>query len=117
MAAVIAVAHVIIAMIVSWILWWQAAGDRPATARSQRARQQPVAKRHDAALQHPRRPSVGDAGPKRETDPHARSSSSLGSSPRATTFPQTASWRDEYNARRPHSSLGYRTPAGFAAAW
>jgi len=28
----------------------------------------------------------------------------------------TASWRDEYNTQRPHSSLGYRTPAGFAAA-
>jgi transposase InsO family protein len=28
----------------------------------------------------------------------------------------TASWRDEYNAQRPHSSLGYLTPAGFAAA-
>ncbi|NCA12186.1 hypothetical protein EBR56_10365, partial [bacterium] len=22
----------------------------------------------------------------------------------------TASWRDEYNTQRPHSSLGYRTP-------
>ena len=28
----------------------------------------------------------------------------------------TAAWRDEYNAQRPHSSLGYLTPAGFAAA-
>jgi transposase InsO family protein len=28
----------------------------------------------------------------------------------------TASWKDEYNTQRPHSSLGYRTPAGFAAA-
>jgi putative transposase len=28
----------------------------------------------------------------------------------------TASWRDEYNTQRHHSSLGYRTPAGFAAA-
>ncbi len=28
----------------------------------------------------------------------------------------TASWRDEYYSQRPHSSLGYRTPAGFAAA-
>ena len=28
----------------------------------------------------------------------------------------TASWRDEYNTQRPHSSLGYQTPAGFAAA-
>jgi hypothetical protein len=28
----------------------------------------------------------------------------------------TASWRDEYNTQRPHSSLGYRTPAGFVAA-
>lgn len=23
-------------------------------------------------------------------------------------------WREEYNAERPHSSLGYRTPAEFA---
>jgi transposase InsO family protein len=28
----------------------------------------------------------------------------------------TASWRDEYNPQRPHSSLGYLTAAGFAAA-
>jgi len=28
----------------------------------------------------------------------------------------TVSWRDEYNTQRPHSSLGYQTPAGFAAA-
>jgi len=28
----------------------------------------------------------------------------------------TARWREEYNSRRPHSSLGYRTPAEFAAA-
>jgi putative transposase len=28
----------------------------------------------------------------------------------------TASWRDEYNTQRPHSSLGYQTPARFAAA-
>ena len=28
----------------------------------------------------------------------------------------TASWRDEYNTQRPHSSLGNQTPAGFAAA-
>jgi putative transposase len=26
------------------------------------------------------------------------------------------SWREEYNAQRPHSSLGYRTPAEFAKA-
>ena len=26
-------------------------------------------------------------------------------------------WRKEYNEERPHSSLGYRTPAEFAAAW
>ena len=29
----------------------------------------------------------------------------------------TAMWRDEYNHCRPHSSLAYRTPAGFAADW
>ena len=28
----------------------------------------------------------------------------------------TALWRDEDNTQRPHSSLGYQTPAGFAAA-
>ena len=28
----------------------------------------------------------------------------------------TASWRDEYNTQRPHSSLGYQTPAGFAGS-
>jgi putative transposase len=28
----------------------------------------------------------------------------------------TAFWRDAYNTQRPHSSLGYQTPAGFAAA-
>ena len=28
----------------------------------------------------------------------------------------TAAWKDEYNTQRPHSSLGYRTPAGFVAA-
>ena len=28
----------------------------------------------------------------------------------------TASWRDEYNTQRPHSSLGYQTPARVAAA-
>ena len=28
----------------------------------------------------------------------------------------TAAWRHEYNPPRPHSSLGYRTPAGFAAS-
>lgn len=27
----------------------------------------------------------------------------------------TASWRDDYNHHRPHSSLGYRTPTEFAA--
>ena len=26
-----------------------------------------------------------------------------------------AVWREEYNEERPHSSLGYRTPAAFAA--
>jgi putative transposase len=26
-------------------------------------------------------------------------------------------WREDYNCRRPHSSLGMRTPAAFAAAW
>ena len=28
----------------------------------------------------------------------------------------TALWRDECNTQRPHRSLGYQTPAGFAAA-
>jgi hypothetical protein len=27
------------------------------------------------------------------------------------------SWRQSYNHERPHSSLGYQTPAEFAAAW
>jgi putative transposase len=26
-------------------------------------------------------------------------------------------WREEYNTERPHTSLGMRTPAGFAAGW
>jgi transposase InsO family protein len=29
----------------------------------------------------------------------------------------TAAWKKEYNEERPHSSLGYRTPAEFAARW
>jgi putative transposase len=29
----------------------------------------------------------------------------------------TAAWRDDYNYRRPHSSLGYVAPAAFAARW
>jgi putative transposase len=27
------------------------------------------------------------------------------------------SWREEYNTERPHSSLGLKAPAEFAAAW
>jgi transposase InsO family protein len=26
-------------------------------------------------------------------------------------------WREDYNQRRPHSSLGMLAPAAFAAAW
>jgi transposase InsO family protein len=26
-------------------------------------------------------------------------------------------WREDYNTRRPHSSLGMRAPAAFAAEW
>jgi Integrase core domain len=26
-------------------------------------------------------------------------------------------WREDYNLRRPHSALGMRTPAAFAAEW
>ena len=26
-------------------------------------------------------------------------------------------WREDYNQQRPHSALGMRTPAAFAAAW
>jgi transposase InsO family protein len=29
----------------------------------------------------------------------------------------TAAWKDDYNCHRPHSSLGYSTPAEFAARW
>jgi hypothetical protein len=28
-----------------------------------------------------------------------------------------ASWREDYNSSRPHSSLAYRTPNDFAAQW
>jgi transposase InsO family protein len=30
---------------------------------------------------------------------------------------KTAAWQADYNQARPHSALGYRTPAAFAAAW
>ena len=30
---------------------------------------------------------------------------------------QTARWQTDYNQARPHSALGYRTPAAYAAAW
>ncbi|MFN2468977.1 MAG: integrase core domain-containing protein, partial [Gaiellaceae bacterium] len=26
-------------------------------------------------------------------------------------------WRNTYNTKRPHSSLGWKTPAAYAAAW
>lgn len=29
----------------------------------------------------------------------------------------TTAWQDDYNHHRPHSSLGYKTPAEFAARW
>jgi len=29
---------------------------------------------------------------------------------------KVAAWQEEYNEERPHSSLGYRTPAAFAAS-
>ena len=35
----------------------------------------------------------------------------------ATARKLTAAWRDDYNHRRPHGSLGYQTPAAFAARW
>ncbi len=28
-----------------------------------------------------------------------------------------ADWHEDYNARRPHSALGMRTPAALTAAW
>jgi putative transposase len=28
-----------------------------------------------------------------------------------------AAWRDDYNVRRPHSGLGWRTPAEYAATF
>ncbi|MEJ7798273.1 MAG: integrase core domain-containing protein, partial [Solirubrobacteraceae bacterium] len=39
----------------------------------------------------------------------------LGLGPEAQVLAED--WRQEFNGEHPHSALGYRSPAAFAAAW
>ncbi|MFM9024670.1 MAG: hypothetical protein ACKON7_04925, partial [Planctomycetaceae bacterium] len=68
MAALISAAVGIATAIVVSVLRRQTADDGPAAARAQRAGQQSIAKRHDAAVQNP--PLVG-TGPERQPDSDA----------------------------------------------
>ena len=49
--------------------------------------------------------------------PHARRASERDACSSASTMPEAtiADWVDDYNTARPHSALGYLTPAAYAA--
>jgi hypothetical protein len=71
MAAITAAVRVLV-MSVPVLLRRLPADDRAAATRPQWARQQPVAKRHDAALKHPCRPIIRDARTEVESNPYAQ---------------------------------------------